>query len=108
MLRVSFPRPSGGTLGEGTEDSLSRVRFPSELHIDTEFELVTPAATLYATNPVHVFGKLAGMEATGTELQMNGTDAALVTVQDEVKARLTGINLVMRDAFVGEHAAVNV
>ncbi|WP_246002589.1 DUF6004 family protein [Nocardia tenerifensis] len=108
MLRVSFPRVSGGTLGEGTEDSLSRIRYPSELHIDTEFELVTPDVTLYATNPVHVFGKLGSMEATGTELQMNGTDTALVTTADEVKARLTGINLVMRDSFVGEHAAVNV
>ena len=28
MLRVSWPRPSGGTLGEGTEDSLSRVQVP--------------------------------------------------------------------------------
>lgn len=108
MLRVSWPRPSGGTLGEGSEDSLSRVRYPSDLHIDTEFELVTPAATLYATNPVHVTGKLKDMEATGTELRMDGTDTALVTTQDEVRARLTGINLVMRDSFVGEHAAVNV
>lgn len=108
MLRVSWPRPSGGTLGDGTEDSLSRVRYPSELHVDTEFELVTPAATLYATNPVHVFGKLATMETTGTELSMNGKDTALVTTQDEVKARLVGLKLAMRDAFVGEHAAVNV
>ncbi|ATY12028.1 hypothetical protein CU254_17320 [Amycolatopsis sp. AA4] len=108
MLRVSWPKPSGGTLGEGSEDSLSRVRYPSELHVDTEFELVTADGALYASNPVHVFGKMATMEATGTELQMNGADAALVTVADEVKARLTGLKLVMRDAFVGEHAAVNV
>jgi hypothetical protein len=108
MLRVSWPRPSGGTLGEGGEDSLARVRYPSELHVDAVFELVTPEATLYATNPVHVFGKLNDMEASGTELQLNGTDTALVTTDDEVKARLTGLNLVMRDTLVGEHAAVNV
>jgi hypothetical protein len=108
MLRVSWPRPSGGTLGEGTEDSLSRVRYPSELHIDTEFELVTPQVTLYADNPVHISGKMRDMEATGTELRMDGADAPLVTTQDEVRARLTGVTLAMRDAFVGEHAAVNV
>ncbi|MGW3967466.1 DUF6004 family protein [Amycolatopsis sp. NPDC005003] len=108
MLRVSWPRPSGGSLGEGTEESLSQVRFPSELHVDTEFELVTPEVTLYATNPLHVSGKLNDMEATGTTLRSNGVDTALVTTGDEVRARLTGVELVMRDAFVGEHAAVNV
>jgi hypothetical protein len=108
MLRVSWPRVSGGTLGEGTEDSLSRVKYPSELHIDAEFELVTPSATLYATNPVHLSGKLRDMEATGTELRMDGADTALVTTQDEARARITGVTLAMRDAFVGEHATVAV
>ncbi|SBT43011.1 DUF6004 family protein [Micromonospora auratinigra] len=108
MLRASWPRVSGGTLGEGHEDSLSRVAFPSELHIDAEFELVTPHQTLYATNAVHINGKLRDMEATGTELKLDGGDTALVTTADEPKARLTGVNLVMRDAYVGEHAAVNI
>lgn len=108
MLRASWPRVSGGTLGEGTEDSLSRVKYPSELHVDAEFELVTPRETLYATSPVHVNGKLKDMDATGTELRMDGADTALVTTEDEVKARLTGVTLAMRDAFVGEHSAVNV
>lgn len=108
MLRASWPRVSGGTLGEGSEESLSRVKFPGALNIDAEFELLTPEATLYAANPVHVSGKLTDMDATGTELSMNGVDAPLVTTEDEVKARLTGVRLVMRDAFVGEHAAVNV
>jgi hypothetical protein len=108
MLRVSWPRPSGGSLGEGTEQTLAKLKYPSELHIDTEFELSTPHVTLYATNPVHVSGKLKDMEATGTELHMDGADAAMVTTEDEVKARLTGLTLAMRDAFVGEHAAVNV
>ncbi|MEU4767983.1 DUF6004 family protein [Actinosynnema sp. NPDC023794] len=108
MLRASWPRVSGGTLGEGSEESLSRVRFPGELHLDAEFELMTPQATLYAANSVHVSGNLTDMGATGTELSMSGVDAPLVTTDDEVKARLTGVRLVMRDAFVGEHAAVNV
>jgi hypothetical protein len=108
MLRASWPRVSGGTLGDGNEDSLSRIKFPSELHIDAEFELVTPAHTLYATNAVHMAGKLSDMDATGTELKLDGGDTALVTTDDEVKARITGVNLVMRDALVGEHATVAV
>jgi hypothetical protein len=108
MLRVSWPRVSGGTLGDGAEESFSRVRFPSDLHIDAQFELVTPEATLYSTNGVHLAGKLRDMDATGTELSMDGADTALVTTDDQPKARLTGVNLVMRDALVGEHAAVNV
>ncbi|MBB5803900.1 hypothetical protein F4560_003668 [Saccharothrix ecbatanensis] len=108
MLRASWPRVSGGTLGQGNEDSLSRVKFPGDLHLDAEFELVTPSATLYAANPVHVSGKLKDMEATGTELSMSGADAPMVNTSDEVKARLTGVQLVMRDAFVGETAAVNI
>ncbi|MGW3469209.1 DUF6004 family protein [Saccharopolyspora sp. NPDC000995] len=84
------------------------MKYPSELHIATGFELVTPDVTRYAANPVHVSGKLRNMEAAGTELSMQGTDTALNTTKDEVKARLTGANLVMRDAFVGEHAAFNV
>jgi hypothetical protein len=108
MLRASWPRVSGGTLGEGSEDSLSRVKFPSDLHIDAEFELMTPSQVLYATSAVHVNGKLRDMDATGTELQLDGADTALVTTDDQPKARLTGVQLVMRDALVGEHAAVNV
>ncbi|MGW5688512.1 DUF6004 family protein [Nonomuraea sp. NPDC003754] len=107
MLRASWSRPSGGTLGEGTEDSLSRVRFPSELHLDAEFELVTPHGTLYAANPVHVGGKLTDLELTGSELTLQGADAPLVTTDGTVKARLTGTRLALRAAIVGEHAAVN-
>jgi Family of unknown function (DUF6004) len=108
MLRASWPRVSGGTLGDGTEESMSRVRFPSDLHIDAEFELNTPHGTLYATNAVHVTGKVRDVEATGTELRMEGTDTALVSTDDVVKARLTGATLAMKDAHVGETAAVNV
>lgn len=108
MLRASWPRVSGGTLGDGAEESFSRVKFPSEMHIDAEFELVTPQETLYATNAVHMAGKLSDMDATGTELRLDGGDTALVTTRDEARARLTGVNLVMRDALVGETAAVNI
>jgi hypothetical protein len=104
----SWPRVSGGTLGDGSEDSFSRVKFPSELHIDAEFELVTPQETLYATNAVHVAGKLSDMDAVGTELKLDSGDTALVNTRDEARARLTGVNLVMRDAVVGETAAVNI
>lgn len=108
MLRASWPRPSGGTLGEGTEDSLSRVRYPSELHIDAEFEIVTPAGNLYAVSPVHVSGKLRDLEPAGSELGMAGSGAALVTTDGAIRARLTGVRLALRDAHVGETAAVNV
>jgi hypothetical protein len=108
MLRASWPRVSGGALGEGGEDSLSRLKCPSELHIDAEFELLTPRGTLYATNTVHVNGKLSDIEATGTELKLEGADTVLVTTSDEAKARLVGVNLVMRDSLVGEHATVAI
>jgi hypothetical protein len=108
MLRASWARPSGGTLGEGTEDSLSRVRYPSELHIDAHFEIATPTGPLYAVSPVHVVGKLRDLEATGTELSMAGSDSALVTADGTVKARLSGLRLAMRDTHVGATAAVNV
>lgn len=106
MLRASWPRVSGGSLGQGTEDSLSRVTFPADLHIDAEFEIVTPEGNLYAANSVHVAGKLRDMEATGTELTLTGGDTALLTDNDQPKARLTGVNLIMRDALVGQHATI--
>jgi hypothetical protein len=107
-VRSHWPRPSGGTLGEGTEESLSRVRYPSELHVDAEFEIAAPLGNLYAASAVHVAGKMMGLESTGTELSMAGADAPLVTADGAVKARLTGVHLAMRDAYVGETAAVNV
>jgi hypothetical protein len=108
MLRASWARPSGGSLGEGTEDSLSRVRYPSDLHVDAQFEILTPHGTLYATNPVHIAGRLKDLDPRGTDLTLEGPDTALVTENDTVKARLTGAKLVMRESIVGEHAAVNV
>jgi uncharacterized protein DUF6004 len=108
MLRASWPRPSGGTLGEGTEDTLSRVRYPSELHIDAEFEIAAPHGNLYAASPVHIAGKLRDIEATGSELTLTGPGTALTDAAGTPKARITGIKLAMRDALVGEHALVSV
>nr|WP_262391263.1 DUF6004 family protein [Nocardiopsis sp. CNR-923] len=108
MLRASWPKPSSGTLGEGGEDSLSSVRYPGDLHLDAEFEVVTPHGVLYAASPVHMSGRLSDLDPAGTELTMVGSDTALLTTDDEAKARLSGLRLVMREAIVGEHAAVNV
>ncbi|MEO3875041.1 DUF6004 family protein [Nonomuraea sp. B12E4] len=102
MLRASWARPSGGALGEGSEGSLSQVRFPSDLHIDAEFELVTQASTLYAANPVRFGGKLKDFEPAGSELAMNGTDTPIISADGAVKARLTGARFTMGDASVGE------
>ncbi|MCG5213089.1 DUF6004 family protein [Streptosporangium soli] len=102
MLRASWPRPSGGTLGEGNEDSLSRVRFASDLHLDAEFEIVTPAGTLYAANPVRLGGKLKDLEPAGSELAMDSVDIPILSADGTAKARLTGVRFTMRDASVGE------
>ncbi|MFF4948483.1 DUF6004 family protein [Streptomyces chattanoogensis] len=108
MLRVSWSRPSSGTLGEGTEDSLSRISYPSAVHFDANVELCTPGGTLYADNPVHLAGKLRDLEATGTELRASGAAVPLATADNQVKARITDGQLVMRDAHVGETATVNI
>ncbi|TQF05940.1 hypothetical protein E6W39_31585 [Kitasatospora acidiphila] len=108
MLRVSWSRPSGGTLGSGSEDSLTRVAFPSELHLDTNFELCTPSGTLYADTSMRLAGKLSGLEPTGTELRTEGAATPLKTPSGEVKARLTEVRLTMRDAYVGEYAPVSM
>jgi len=104
MLRVSFFKPSGGTLGEGFENGLSAVRYPSELHFDANFEITTPTGVLYAASPVHVYGKLRDIQPAGTELKMEGTDSALVTASGEVKARLAGLHLALGEALVGREA----
>jgi hypothetical protein len=108
MLRASWPKVSGGTFGEGTEESLSRVKYPSELHVDAQLELVTPRGAWYATNSVHLNGQLKDIEPTGTELHMEGSDSALVTADGEVKARLTGVRLAMRESILGAEAYVSV
>lgn len=107
MLRASFFTVSGGTLGEGTEESLSRVRYPGELHFDAQFEIVTPTGTLYAASPVHLRGQLKDIEPNGTQLKADHADAAMLTVDGKAGARLTGVTLSMGDALVGTEAHVS-
>jgi len=107
MLRTSFFSVSGGTLGDGTEESLSRLRYPGELHLDARFELVTPSGVLYAVSPVHLRGELKDLEPDGTRLWADHSDAALVTADGMTGARLTGVEVAMGDALVGTEAYVS-
>ncbi len=106
MLRASWPRPSGGALGEGNEDSLSQVRFAGDLHLDAEVDLITPTGTLYAAGPVRLGGKLKDLQPTGSDLALTGVDTPIMAADGTAKARLTGARFTMRDASVGEHATV--
>jgi Family of unknown function (DUF6004) len=108
MLRASWPKVSGGTFGEGTEESLSRVRYPSELHVDAQLELATPYGVLYTTNSVHISGEFKDFEPTGTELRMEGPDSALVTADGTVKGRLTGVRMALHESILGAEAYVSV
>jgi hypothetical protein len=108
MLRVSWPRPSEGTLGEGTEPQLSVVRYPADLDFDANFELATPAGPLYADHSVHLSGSLNDLDPEGTELKMHGVDTPLVTKDGVVKGRLSGAHLQLQAAIVGERATVAV
>jgi hypothetical protein len=108
MLRASFFDVSGGTLGEGTEESLSRVRYPGDLHFDAKLEIVTPDSVLYAASPVHLQGQLKDVEPDGTTLTGSHADTALLDTHGTVKARLTGVSLAFGESLVGTEAAVNV
>jgi len=108
MLRASFFAVSGGTLGDGTEESLSRVRYPGELHFDAQFEIVTPTGVVYAASPVHLYGQLKDIEPSGTQLSADYVDCALLTSDGTATARLTGVDLVLGEALVGTEAVVNV
>jgi hypothetical protein len=107
MLRASFFAVSGGTLGDGTEESLSRVRYPGDLHLDAQLEILTPTGVLYAASPVHLHGQLKDIEPHGTQLTADHPDTALQTTTGTTTARLTGTRLTIGDALVGTHAAVN-
>ena len=108
MLRASWPRPSAGTLGDGSEASFGAVLFPADLDIDANFEIATPRGVLYADNSVHMSGRLADLKPTGTELRMHGVDTLLVTKDGTGTVRLTGVHLQLQDAIVGERATVAV
>ncbi|MGW2681469.1 DUF6004 family protein [Streptomyces sp. NPDC001436] len=107
MLRASWARPSEGAYGKGEEDSLSRVAYPADLHLNTHFELSTPTGTLYADAAVPLLGRPDALEADGTELRAESADVPLVTEAGATKARITDVQLVMRDTWVGEWAQVN-
>jgi len=107
MLRASFFSVSGGVLGDGTEESLSRVRYPGELHFDAHLELVTPTTTLYAAAPVHLSGKLKDIEPNGTTLSAEHADTAMLTTDGKSMARLTGVTMQMGEALVGTEAHVS-
>lgn len=104
MVRVSFFQPSGGTVGEGWEDGLSAIRFPSELHLDAQIEIVTPAGVLYSAGATHLSGTLPDVEVTGAELAKDGGDVALLTASGDPRAWLKGIDLQLGDAQVGREA----
>lgn len=108
MLRVSFPKPSGGTFGAGNETSLAAVASPGPLHIDAEFELVTPHGPLYSTNPLHISTSLDALEPAGKELRTTGPEAALRTVDGVQKAVLKSAQLLLGTSTVGEHSMMNV
>lgn len=105
MLRVSFFKVSGGSLGEGSESNLGVLKFPGDLQFDVNFEIATNDGVLYATNPVHLFGRLKDIQMpSGTELKMEGSDAGLATVDGTIKGRLIGAQLLLGDAVVGREA----
>lgn len=108
MLRASFFSVSGGTLGDGTEESLSRVKYPGELHFDAQLEIVTPTGVLYPASPVHLFGQLKDLEPHGTSLTADHADTALLDVDGTPAARLTGVTMAMGEALVGTEAHVSV
>ncbi|MFF0555474.1 DUF6004 family protein [Streptomyces sp. NPDC004266] len=107
MLRTAWARPSGGTFGKGEEDSLSRLAYPADLHLDTHLEVCTPHGTLHATAGVPLAGRAAELDGSGTELRAE-SDVPLLARDGTTKARLTDVKLVMRDTQVGETAPVNV
>jgi hypothetical protein len=106
MVRVSFFKPSGGTLGEGWETSVDALRFPSELHLDAQLEIVTQGGVLYAASPTHVSGTLPDVEVTGTKLTKDGGDVALVTADGEFAAWLKAIDLRLGEGQVGHEAHI--
>ena len=108
MLRVGFFRVSGGSMGEGGEASLAAARYPAEMHFDASFEMMTPDSVLYADDPMHLFGKIADLEASGTELATEGPGSVLVTADGQKKGRLAQVRLQLGEATVGREAYVTL
>jgi hypothetical protein len=108
MLRVSFFRVSGGTLGDGSERSLDAVGYPGEMQFDTSFEIATPQGVLYGDAPLHLTGEMTDLEATGTELHTEGSGTVLVTAGGEAKGRIKAVRMRLGDATVGREAYVSL
>ncbi|MGW8888618.1 DUF6004 family protein [Streptomyces sp. NPDC055749] len=106
-LKVSSTQHSGGSLGDGDEDSLSRVRYPAELHFATHLELHTPSAALHATSGLSLGGWLLDLGASGSELRMEEGKGQLATAGGEVRGRLTGVSLVMGHAEIADPTPAN-
>lgn len=106
MLRASFFKVSGGTVGDGWEESVNELKYPADLHLDAHLEIVTPNTVLYAVSPVHIFGRVDDMSVTGTEMAMLGGDVAMADAGGNVRARLSGVTFRLTDAVVGEQAYV--
>jgi hypothetical protein len=106
MLRASFFKPSGGSIGEGHEGQFELLRYPAALHFDAQLEIVTPSGPLYGVSPTYMRGELRSPEVVNSELKMEGPETALINANREVKARLTSVHLVLRDSIVGREAVM--
>jgi hypothetical protein len=108
MLRVSFFRISGGTLGDGSERSLGSINYPVELQLDASFEIATPKGVLYGDTPMHLCGQLQDLEGTGTELQTEGPQSILVSVDGSPKGHIRELRMRLGEATVGREAYVTL
>jgi hypothetical protein len=63
---------------------------------------------LYADDPMHLFGKIADPEASGTELATEGPGSVLVTADGQKKGRLAQVRLQLGEATVGREAYVTL
>jgi len=108
MLRASFFRVSGGTLGNGSEPGLSEIKYPAELQFDVSFEVATPQGVLYADALVNLSGQLHDMEATGTELHTDGPGSVLVTADGQNRGRMLQLEMHLGETTVGQEAYVTL
>jgi hypothetical protein len=104
MLRANFFKPSGGSLGTGYEVAVEDVRFPAEIEFEANLDLVTPAGPLYGSAPVLVQGMVDDLDASGTELEMQGPGTTLVRADGEPVSRLIATRIQLGEALVGQQA----
>jgi len=106
MLRASFFKVSGGSIGEGHEGEFEALRYPAALYFDAQLEVVTPSGALYGVTPTYLRGELKGPDAVSSELKMEGPETALINANRELKARLMSVHLVLCDSIVGREAVM--